>query len=134
VIQFRLFKSSTTIKRSFDLLLSLFGLLATWWLILFAWIFASLDTRKNGFFNQDRVGKDGRMFQVIKIRTMREIPGMYTTVTTGSDQRITSLGRFWRKTKIDELPGVCGQAGGKRPDCFNRAAGDYRPGYIEIPQ
>lgn len=104
MIQFRLFKSSTTIKRSFDLLLSLFGLLATWWLILFAWIFASLDTRKNGFFNQDRVGKDGRMFQVIKIRTMREIPGMYTTVTTGSDQRITSLGRFWRKTKIDELP------------------------------
>ncbi len=69
-----------------------------------AWALASLDTRKNGFFTQDRVGKDGWVFRVIKIRTMREVPGMNTTVTTGADQRITPLGRFWRKSKIDELP------------------------------
>jgi lipopolysaccharide/colanic/teichoic acid biosynthesis glycosyltransferase len=35
---------------------------------------------------------------------MRDVPGINSTVTTGKDQRITSLGRFWRKSKIDELP------------------------------
>lgn len=92
------------LKRGFDFVGAAFGLAITFWIILPAWAIASLDTRKNGFFTQDRVGKDGRIFRVIKIRTMREIPGLNTTVSTGKDQRITALGRFWRKTKIDELP------------------------------
>jgi lipopolysaccharide/colanic/teichoic acid biosynthesis glycosyltransferase len=92
------------LKRGFDFLGAAFGLALTIWIILPAWVLASIDTRKNGFFTQDRVGRDGRIFRVIKIRTMREIPGMSTTVTTGRDQRITPLGRFWRKSKIDELP------------------------------
>lgn len=91
-------------KRGFDLLGAAFGLVFTLWIILPAWLLASLDTRKNGFFTQDRVGRDGRVFRVIKIRTMRDVPGMDTTVTTGTDRRITRLGRLWRKTKIDELP------------------------------
>jgi len=92
------------IKRTFDLVCSICGLAATFWIIIPAWLLATLDTRKNGFFTQDRVGMDGRIFRVIKIRTMREVPGVNTTVTTGRDQRITALGRFWRKSKIDELP------------------------------
>jgi len=92
------------LKRGFDFLGAAFGLALTFWIILPAWVLASLDTRKNGFFTQERVGKDGRIFRVIKIRTMRDVPGVNSTVTTGSDQRITNLGRFWRKTKIDELP------------------------------
>lgn len=91
-------------KRCFDFLAAAFALAATFWIILPAWVLACLDTRKNGFFTQDRVGKDGRIFRVVKIRTMREIVGLNTIVTTGKDQRITALGRFWRKTKIDELP------------------------------
>jgi lipopolysaccharide/colanic/teichoic acid biosynthesis glycosyltransferase len=97
-------RSQAFAKRAFDLIGATFGLAATFWIILPAWALASLDTRKNGFFTQDRVGKDGWVFRVIKIRTMREVPGMNTTVTTGADQRITPLGRFWRKSKIDELP------------------------------
>ncbi|MFO7875215.1 MAG: sugar transferase [Desulfovermiculus sp.] len=91
-------------KRSVDFLGAVIGLILTVWIILPAWVLASIDTRKSGFFTQDRVGKDGRIFRVIKVRTMREVSGMDTTVTTGTDQRITSLGRFWRKSKIDELP------------------------------
>ncbi|MFP4169299.1 MAG: sugar transferase [Desulfonatronovibrionaceae bacterium] len=91
-------------KRGLDLLGAALGLAFTLWIILPAWLLASLDTRKNGFFTQDRVGRDGRVFRVIKIRTMRDVPGMDTTVTTGTDRRITRLGRLWRKTKIDELP------------------------------
>ena len=92
------------LKRGFDFLGAAFGLALTIWIILPAWVLASIDTRRNGFFTQERVGKDGRIFRVIKIRTMRQVPGMNTTVTTGKDQRITTLGRFWRKSKIDELP------------------------------
>jgi lipopolysaccharide/colanic/teichoic acid biosynthesis glycosyltransferase len=92
------------LKRGFDFLGAAFGLALTIWIILPAWVLASIDTRRNGFFTQERVGRDGRIFRVIKIRTMREVPGMNTTVTTGTDQRITTLGRFWRRTKIDELP------------------------------
>jgi lipopolysaccharide/colanic/teichoic acid biosynthesis glycosyltransferase len=95
---------AAALKRGFDFLVAAFGLAATSWIILSAWILSTLDTKKNGFFIQDRVGKGGRIFRVIKIRTMCEVPGMDTTVTMSTDQRITALGRFWRKTKIDELP------------------------------
>lgn len=91
-------------KRTFDLLGASLGLALTFWIILPAWLAASLDTRKNGLFTQDRIGRHGRIFKVIKIRTMRDVPGIETTVTTGEDLRITTLGRFWRRTKIDELP------------------------------
>lgn len=92
------------LKRGFDFLGAALGLGLTFWIIFPAWVLSSLDTRKSGFFTQDRVGKGGRIFRVIKIRTMREVPGMSSTVTTGADQRVTRLGRFWRRTKIDELP------------------------------
>ncbi|WP_299315579.1 sugar transferase, partial [uncultured Halomonas sp.] len=51
-----------------------------------------------------RVGQHGRRFRVVKIRTMRPSAEVTTTVTTGRDPRITSIGRFLRRTKIDELP------------------------------
>lgn len=91
-------------KRFFDVMVALVGLLLTWWLIAIAWILASVDTGSNGFFTQQRVGLNGRLFNVIKIRTMRVVPEISTTVTTSQDARITRLGRFWRRSKIDELP------------------------------
>ena len=93
-----------TLKRSFDITFSLIGLALTSWLIFFAWIAASFDTRSNGFFIQKRVGRSGRLFKVVKIKTMRPIAYISTTVTQRSDPRITRLGAFFRSTKIDELP------------------------------
>jgi lipopolysaccharide/colanic/teichoic acid biosynthesis glycosyltransferase len=92
------------IKRSFDFTVALFGLLVTWWLVLLAWIAASIDTRSNGFFIQRRVGRNGKTFRVIKIKTMRPVAEFDTTVTRRGDPRITPLGAFFRRTKIDELP------------------------------
>lgn len=92
------------IKRTFDLMLSAIGLALSSWLILLAWIAASWDTRSNGFFIQQRVGKNGRLFRVVKIKTMRPNRELSTTVTRSGDPRITPLGCFLRKTKIDELP------------------------------
>jgi lipopolysaccharide/colanic/teichoic acid biosynthesis glycosyltransferase len=92
------------LKRGFDLLLATLGLCATFWLIAVAWLLSTIDTRRNGFFTQVRVGREGRHFKVFKIRTMRDSEILNTTVTASTDPRITSLGRFLRKTKIDELP------------------------------
>ena len=92
------------IKRAFDFIVSLCGLLAVWWLIGLAFLAASVDTRSNGFFIQTRVGRRGRPFRVVKIKTMRPNAALTTTVTRSGDPRITTLGRFFRKTKIDELP------------------------------
>lgn len=91
-------------KRSFDLVLAMIGLLLTWWIILLAYVAASIDTGQNGFFAQVRIGQYGRPFKVLKIRTMRDDLSRTTTVTRTDDPRITPLGRFLRKTKIDELP------------------------------
>lgn len=91
-------------KRSFDLLLSIIGFSLSWWLILFAWLVTSIDTRSNGFFTQHRVGKGGRIFTVVKIKSMRLVKDVTTTVTRVGDPRITRLGAFFRRTKIDELP------------------------------
>ncbi len=97
-------KFNIATKRLFDIILSLFGLLGTWWIIAIAWIIASIETKSNGFFIQQRVGRNRKLFNVIKIKTMRKIKGINTNITSSNDVRITRSGKFFRKTKIDELP------------------------------
>jgi lipopolysaccharide/colanic/teichoic acid biosynthesis glycosyltransferase len=116
------------IKRSFDLGMAFAGLLVVGPLIMCCWIGASINTRSNGFFLQERIGKNGRPFKIIKIKTMRPLAHLDTTVTTHHDPRITALGHFFRKTKLDELPQlvniIMGQMSfvGPRPDA---------PGYAD---
>lgn len=93
-----------TVKRGFDLVFSGIGLLAIGWFIILLYIIASLDTGKSGFFIQERVGRFGRSFRVIKLRTMCDDFRVNTTVTTAADPRVTRLGRFFRRYKLDELP------------------------------
>jgi lipopolysaccharide/colanic/teichoic acid biosynthesis glycosyltransferase len=117
------------IKRLFDLLISIMGLLLFWWLIIFSWILATLNTNSNGFFIQQRVGKNGCLFNIIKIRSMSKLDNVTTSVTIDGDIRITLLGRIFRKLKIDELPQLInvllGQMSfvGPRPDV---------PGYADL--
>jgi len=92
------------IKRISDLIISIFGLIIFSWIILFLWVIASADTKGNGFFLQKRVGRNGSNINVIKIRTMRTIAGLESTITTKNDPRITLIGAFFRKWKLDELP------------------------------
>ena len=91
-------------KRSIDLLLAILGLLVIGWVILLAGLISSIDTRKGGFLLQTRIGQWGKPFKIIKIRTMSKSALLGTTVTTANDPRITRIGKFFRKTKIDELP------------------------------
>lgn len=96
--------SQQLIKRSFDIVISAVALLLTWWIILIAFTIAAIETRNNGFFIQSRIGKNGKKFPLIKIRTMRPIQNHTTTITVTNDPRITQSGQFFRRTKIDELP------------------------------
>ena len=92
------------LKRSFDLMLSIIGFLVSLPIILMAWLVASVDTQSNGFFVQQRVGKDGELFKIVKIKTMKPIVEITNSITTSDDVRITRSGIFFRKSKIDELP------------------------------
>lgn len=111
-----------TVKRTFDFVVAFVGLFFCSWIIIFAFLIATIDTKSNGFFTQQRVGKGGKLFHLIKIKTMRKVDGINTTITKSSDARITKAGAFFRVTKIDELPQLFNVLTGKmsfvgpRPD------------------
>jgi lipopolysaccharide/colanic/teichoic acid biosynthesis glycosyltransferase len=92
------------VKRLFDVLFSALGLLACWPVILVCWIIAATETRSNGFFIQDRVGRFGKSIKVIKIKTMYPAAHGMSSITALNRHAITRSGRIFRKYKLDELP------------------------------
>ncbi len=97
---------SSAAKRAFDILVSLIILVVTAPIIgLFA-TFVKLDSKGPAFFRQTRVGLYGESFDLIKLRSMRtdaEAEGKAIWASE-NDPRVTRMGRFIRKTRIDELP------------------------------
>lgn len=90
-------------KRSVDVCVSVVGLTVLSPLMIAAWVIARRDTGGSGFFRQERIGRHGNTFEIVKLRTMRVgIPG--TSVTTDDNVRITPWGRRFRRYRIDELP------------------------------
>ncbi len=93
-------------KRAFDLLFSgLFILLFSWGYLLIA-LAVKLTSRGPVFFTQERVGLDNKIFKIVKFRTMKvQDEGASATIwTTKDDPRITPIGRFLRKSSLDESP------------------------------
>ena len=93
-------------KRALDILVSLLVLMFLGWFILIFFIISSLVHRSNGLFTQERIGKNAKPFKIMKLKTMKKIPGYSSTTTTKEDPRVTAFGNFLRKSKIDELPQV----------------------------
>jgi exopolysaccharide biosynthesis polyprenyl glycosylphosphotransferase len=93
-------------KRIFDFLVSLAGLIFFLPLIALTAVFLKLDSAGPLFYLQTRVGLDGRIFRMIKFRTMVKNAEMETGPiwSPQNDQRVTRLGRILRKLSIDELP------------------------------
>ena len=133
-------------KRVFDFLLSGIGILVLIpvWLVLFLAI--KIDSRGPIFFKQKRVGLHKKTFTILKFRTMRvdtphDVP---THMLENPEQWITKVGRFLRKTSLDELPQIFNIFTGKmsvigpRPALWNQddlvaerdryGANDVRPG------
>ncbi|MBK1614714.1 sugar transferase [Rubrivivax gelatinosus] len=91
------------IKRLFDLAGAAVALLLLSPLLLLAALVVKLDSPGPVFFRQERVGRGGVPFRIHKFRTMRAgAPGLQITV--GEDPRITRVGRWLRRTRVDELP------------------------------
>lgn len=91
-------------KRLFDVLVATVLLLVLFWPLVLLWFLASVNTRSSGLFVQVRIGRFGRPFKLLKLRTMRPVEGITTCVTTAKDPRITRLGSWLRRWKLDELP------------------------------
>lgn len=90
-------------KRAFDILCSLLGLVVLSPVLLVVSVLVAVTSPGGVFFRQERIGKDGRPFRIFKFRSMRK-DNAGLKITTGNDSRITPVGRFLRKSKIDELP------------------------------
>ncbi len=92
-------------KRVFDIIFSLLGLTACLTLFAVVAILIKLDSKGPAFFQQVRIGKNFRAFKIYKFRTMTNCNSeKCSLITISGDSRITRIGRFLRKTKIDELP------------------------------
>ncbi len=97
---------STVFKRSFDVFLSLLLLLLTGPIILLFAGLIKLESKGGAFFKQERVGLYGQKFYILKLRSMRadaEAAGKAVWASE-NDPRITRMGSFIRKVRIDELP------------------------------
>lgn len=91
--------------RFFDILLSVLGLALLSPILLLVYLFVCIESPGGGFFCQQRVGKNGKLFKLYKFRTMRLGSEKGRLITVGAkDSRITRIGYFLRKFKIDELP------------------------------
>lgn len=93
------------LKRSMDLSFALCVIIFLWWAVLAAWIAVRVSSPGPVIFAQPRVGRLGKTFICYKFRTMRMGVKQAATHEMGQDA-ITNVGRFLRRTKIDELPQI----------------------------
>jgi exopolysaccharide biosynthesis polyprenyl glycosylphosphotransferase len=88
-----------------DILLSHIGLITSIPIIIVAGILIKLETEGPIIYTQERLGKDGHLFKIYKLRTMNSNAEEYRIQwAEKNDPRTTKVGRFLRKTRIDELP------------------------------
>lgn len=95
------------LKRIFDVTLSIIVLIPVSIIILLFAVIVMVDSKGGPFYSQERVGLMGKRFNVIKLRSMRsdaEVNGAQWAEE--EDPRITRVGKFMRKTRIDELPQI----------------------------
>ncbi len=95
-------------KRFFDICIALFALISLAWLLLPCMLILLCTGEHYIFYYQERIGKGGKPFKIIKFATMLlnspNMPG--GTITTRNDPRVLPFGKFLRMTKINELPQV----------------------------
>jgi lipopolysaccharide/colanic/teichoic acid biosynthesis glycosyltransferase len=92
-------------KRLLDLLVAVLVLLLVWPILLACAIAVAATSPGGALFRQERVGRGGKPFTILKFRSMRaDAPHLGPHFTASGDPRITPVGRFLRRTSLDELP------------------------------
>ncbi len=129
-----------TVRRVFDIALSLAGLAAAMPLLIIFSILIKMDSKGTVFYRQERVGVKGKYFQLIKLRTMEMDAEKDGPRWAGiNDPRVTRIGKFLRKTRIDELPQLINVVKGDmsiigpRPErpVFTEIFNQETPGFIK---
>lgn len=140
------------VKRGLDILLSLLAIILLSWLFLFLSFLIKCTSKGPVFFRQKRVGIHKSYFNILKFRTMRiDTPkDMPTHMLNNPERYITKIGRFLRRTSLDELPQLFNilvghmSIVGPRPALWNQddligerelyGANDVRPGLTGLAQ
>ncbi len=126
------------IKRFLDLILSLLALIILMPVLIIVAIAIKIDSKGPVFFLQERLGKNGKVFKIIKFRTMvvnAEKIGDGLKVKSEKDNRITRVGKVLRKTSLDELPQLINVVKGEMALIGPRPPVTYHPHkYEEYPE
>ena len=96
-------KFQHAVKRAIDIVCSGIGLIVLSPILIIAAILIRKNLGSPIFFTQDRIGKDGKVFKMIKFRTMLDSTDKYGNQLP-DEERLTSFGKLLRSTSIDELP------------------------------
>jgi lipopolysaccharide/colanic/teichoic acid biosynthesis glycosyltransferase len=125
-------------KRAFDFVAALLGMTCLSPLFLVIAVLIQLDSRGPVIFKQERIGRGLRPFFIYKFRTMvKDAFTLGSVITVGEDPRITRVGHFLRRTKLDELPQLLNvlkgdmSIVGPRPE-VRRYVEAYRQDYEEV--
>lgn len=93
------------LPRPLEVVLALLALAVLSPVLLAAALAIAMTSRGGVLYRQERVGRGGRRFQLLKLRSMTAAGGG-PRVTAAGDRRVTAVGRFLRRTKLDEVPGL----------------------------
>jgi len=91
-------------KRLFDFITSLIGLIVLFPIFIIISLLVKISSEGPVFFVQKRIGRNCKIFQMVKFRSMTVIQNSNSTISVKGDVRITNFGAFLRKFKLDELP------------------------------
>ena len=93
-------------KRFFDFIFAFFGLIILSPVLIILSLMIRITSRGTVLYSQQRIGRQGRLFTLYKFRTMVQNADTMTggSITIGNDARITAIGKFLRRWKLDELP------------------------------